>query len=57
MKRDCSQQEIKYSYRRLALEHHPDKNRTGSGNETGSNDDIMKKINFAYEILSDTQKE
>lgn len=45
----ANQKEIKIAYRRLARKYHPDRNSTVS-------DDIMKNINIAFEILSDTQK-
>jgi molecular chaperone DnaJ len=43
----ASLSEIKTSFRKLALEHHPDK---------GGNSDTFKDISEAYEILSDEQK-
>jgi len=43
----ASQDEIKRAYRKLALQHHPDK---------GGDDIEFKKINEAYQILSDPQK-
>jgi len=42
---------IKRSFRRLSMEHHPDKN----GNSEESNR-IFKDINEAYSVLSDTEK-
>lgn len=42
--------EIKKAYRKLALEHHPDRNKSSNANEK------FKEINEAYEILSDTKK-
>jgi molecular chaperone DnaJ len=48
----CSKQstieEIKISYKKLALKHHPDKN--------GGNDNMFKEINEAYSVLSDPDK-
>lgn len=41
--------EIKNAYRRLARKYHPDRNPKVS-------DDVMKNINIAFEILSDSKK-
>ena len=43
-------QEIKKSYRRLAKKYHPDRNKSPLAEET------IKKINEAFEILSDRRK-
>ena len=43
----ATQDEIKKSYRKLAMEHHPDK---------GGSEDKFKKISEAYEILGDENK-
>ncbi|OGR53372.1 MAG: hypothetical protein A2049_02275 [Elusimicrobia bacterium GWA2_62_23] len=43
--------EIKSSYRKLALKHHPDRNQGNKAAETK-----FKEINEAYEVLSDPQK-
>ncbi len=43
-------QEIKQAYRRLALQYHPDKNKTKEGEEK------FKEITKAYEVLSDPKK-
>ena len=45
---DASQAEIKKSFRNLALQHHPDKNK----NSEESKQKFMKIIE-AYEVLSD----
>ena len=42
--------EIKKAYRKLALEYHPDRNKTREAEEK------FKEINRAYEVLSDPQK-
>lgn len=42
--------EIKRAYRKLALEYHPDRNKTREAEEK------FKEINQAYEVLSDPQK-
>ena len=43
----CSEVELKKAYRRLAMEHHPDKVR-----DKNSSDYIFKRIREAYEVLS-----
>jgi len=45
--KSASSDEIKKAYRKLALEHHPDK---------GGDEAEFKKINEAYQVLSDPQK-
>jgi DnaJ-class molecular chaperone len=42
--------EIKHSYRRLARKYHPDRNRSAFA------EDMIKRINAAFEVLSDEQK-
>ena len=49
--RDASSDEIKKSYRKLAMKHHPDRNSDGKGD-----DRKFKEINEAYEILKDDQR-
>lgn len=49
--KDCSQQEIKKAYRKLALKYHPDKN---GGDEVAS--DKFKEVTEAYSVLSDEEK-
>ncbi|HSA77772.1 MAG TPA: molecular chaperone DnaJ, partial [Nitrospirota bacterium] len=49
--RNATDSEIKRAYRRLAHEHHPDKN---PGNKAA--EEKFKEINQAYEVLSDAQK-
>lgn len=48
---DANFQEIKKSYRRLARKYHPDRNKSPTAEET------IRKINEAFEILSDRKKE
>lgn len=47
---ESSYSQIKSSYRKLAKQYHPDRNRSSTAN------DVIVKINTAYEILSDAEK-
>lgn len=49
--REASEAEIKRQFRKLSLKYHPDKN---PGNEESA--ETFKKINRAYEVLSDPDK-
>ena len=48
--KNATAQEIKASYRKLALKWHPDRNKSEEAHEK------FKEINKAYEVLSDTKK-
>ena len=48
---DASQEDIKRSYRKLAMKYHPDKNRGDKDAES-----TFKDINEAYEVLKDSNK-
>lgn len=48
--KNASKEEIKKAYRKLALEWHPDRNKSSNAN------DKFKEINEAYEVLSDPKK-
>jgi DnaJ-class molecular chaperone len=48
LNKDATQDDIKKSYKKMALQHHPDKN--------GGDDTKFKKLNEAYQILSDPDK-
>jgi molecular chaperone DnaJ len=49
--RGCDEKELKGAFRRLAMQHHPDRN----GGD-GSSELKFKEINEAYEVLKDPQK-
>lgn len=51
IKKGASEDEIKKSYRKLAMKFHPDRN---PGNKTA--EDKFKKISEAYAVLSDSEK-
>ncbi|MEI7478309.1 MAG: DnaJ domain-containing protein [bacterium] len=44
---EASEEEIKKAFRKLAMQHHPDK---------GGDQEKFKTINEAYQLLSDPQK-
>ena len=48
--RDASQEEVKRAFRKLAMEHHPDRSREEGAEER------FKEIAAAYEVLSDAEK-
>ena len=48
--RDCSQEDVKRAFRKLAMEYHPDRNRADDAEER------FKEVNRAYEVLSDPEK-
>ncbi len=48
--RDASAEDIKRSFRKLAMEYHPDRNRDAGA------EDRFKAVNAAYEVLSDPEK-
>ena len=48
--RSASEEDIRKAFRRLALEHHPDRNRAEGAAER------FKEINEAYQVLSDADK-
>src|SRR5881296_1211831 len=51
VERNASAEEIKKTYRKRALEHHPDRN---PGDKTA--EERFKELGEAYEVLSDPQK-
>ena len=50
VKKNSTPEEIKKSYRKLAMKYHPDKNKEPSAEEK------FKKMSMAYDILSDKEK-
>eukprot|EP00434_Breviolum_minutum_P040221 symbB.v1.2.035738.t1/scaffold4884.1/size33470/2 len=52
---NASPEEVKQAYRRLALQHHPDKCR-GSPEEVAQAETLFARIALAYEILGDEQR-
>ncbi len=50
LQKNASEAEIKKAYRKLALDYHPDRNKSKEAHEK------FKEINKAYEVLSDPQK-
>ena len=51
VERKAKEDEIKRAYRKLALEHHPDRNP-----DNKSAEETFKEINEAYQVLSDPEK-
>ncbi|CAG8459399.1 5100_t:CDS:2 [Paraglomus brasilianum] len=56
LSRTASSEEIKKSYRKLALEHHPDKHVNSSPDVRADATKKFQSIVFAYSILSDEKK-
>lgn len=48
LSKGCTQSDIKKAYKKLALKYHPDRNKNG--------EEKFKKINNAYQVLSDPKK-
>jgi len=54
--RNATQNEIKKSYRKMALKFHPDRQSSKSQEEKEKAEVIFKDVNLAYEVLSDEVK-
>ncbi|KAG6484514.1 DNAJ protein JJJ1 homolog [Zingiber officinale] len=54
--RDCSQEEIRSAYRRLALQRHPDKVAASGAADAASATAAFQELLHAYEILSDPKE-
>ena len=52
----ASEDEIKKSYRKLAMKYHPDRFASATEAEKKDAEEKFKEINHAYEVLSDAQK-
>ena len=49
--KDATEQEIKKAYRKLAMQHHPDRNKDDKASE-----EKFKEASEAYEVLGDKEK-
>lgn len=56
VKKDCSDDDIRKAFRKLAIKYHPDKNMQNSPSEKKKTEEKFKQINKAYEILGDSEK-
>ena len=56
IKKTATEKQIKSAYRKLAKEFHPDKNGDKTSQELQAMESVFKRINDAYEILSDPAK-
>lgn len=54
--RNATLDEIKKSYKKLALIHHPDKHSEGTNDEKLEQQELFKRISNAHEVLSNPQK-
>src|ERR1700729_3444603 len=51
VQRDCTPEQLKVAYRKLAMQYHPDRNNGDKGAE-----EQFKEVGEAYSVLSDPQK-
>lgn len=54
--KSASKADIKKTYRRLTLIHHPDKHADAPNDKRMEEQELCKKINVAHEVLSDGKK-
>lgn len=52
IEKNATQAEIKKAYKHLSLIHHPDKHSDASNEERHKQEDIFKRIQFAFQVLS-----
>jgi DnaJ-class molecular chaperone len=56
IERDADEATIKKAYKKSVLKYHPDRNQDLNEEETKQNENKIREINAAYEILSDEEK-
>ena len=56
LQKNASDDDIKKSYRKLAMKYHPDRVSTLSDSEKAKHEEAFKEVQEAYSILSDQQK-
>lgn len=56
LSKNATEEEIRSSYKKLAMKYHPDRNKNKSESELKELTERFKEINNAYEILSDAKK-
>lgn len=54
--KNASPEDIKKAYRKLAIQHHPDKFKHDDLKKVKDNEELFKQIGEAYTVLSDTDK-
>ncbi|MCK9544381.1 MAG: J domain-containing protein [Novosphingobium sp.] len=54
--KNATEKEIKAAFRKISIEHHPDKHPTASEEEKNEHEELFKQAAEAYEVLSDKEK-
>lgn len=54
--KNASEKEIKTAFRKISVEHHPDKHPNANEDEKKKHEDLFKEAAEAYEVLSDKDK-